>query len=89
MTIFAVMAQNNNDAALGAAVVGAFPQNYVVGPGQWLISVADINPQEVATRLGAEQGARGKVLVVTVSNYWGFHDTNLWAWLKAQTSSAP
>ena len=86
MAVFAIIAQQNS-TALQLAVNEKFTVNYFLGGAQWLVSAEPtLTPQDVATKLGAEKGALGKVLVVTVSNYWGYHEANLWPWLKANMS---
>lgn len=86
MAVFAIIAQQTS-AGLQSAVNQNFPTNYYLGGAQWLISTEpQLTPQDIATKLGSEKGAFGKVLVVTVSNYWGYHDANLWPWLKANMS---
>jgi hypothetical protein len=85
MTIFAILA-GDDDSRLNAAIERAFSNNYYkIADRQWLVASPDLTTRDVVQKLGA-QDTLGKVLVVSVANYWGYHDRDLWEWLKVKSS---
>jgi len=84
MTIYAVLTPDN-DEKLATAAEEHFPGKvYKVAPGQFLISTP-IATTKVSETLGAPAGSIGKILVVRVANYTGWHSKDMWEWLAEQS----
>lgn len=83
MTIFALMTPEPNPK-LDSAVERLFANaSYVVTPTQRLIAAAGVTAKDVSDKLGITTGELGKVLIVSVGNYYGRHSTDLWEWIRA------
>ena len=86
MALFLAVSPEENEA-LTAAVEQVYPtSNFKVGPGQYFISAVRTTTTQVSERLGLPGGGRGRVLVVHVLNYTGWHSKNLWEWLAVQSA---
>jgi hypothetical protein len=85
MAVFAVIAPAPNDQ-LDEAVSRNFPGNfYVISPGQYLVSGRRLTTNGVAQKLGVVGGAAGRVLILPVLNYKGWHARDMWEWIAAQS----
>jgi hypothetical protein len=92
MTIFAVITPPDNQklAALEAAVNEKFSGRvYKIATGQFAVSADNITTQQVGERLGVGTGDLGFVLILPISNYYGWHSRNLWEWLAAESKRSP
>lgn len=54
-----------------------------VTPTLWLVA-ANLTAQGVTERLGAEQGAFGRVIVASIDGYFGWHSKDIWDWIALQ-----
>jgi hypothetical protein len=84
MPIFAVLAPNDNPD-LDSAIRRVFGDHFKIAPGQWLISAPRLTTWEVTEKLGASDGQKGKLVVFSISEYWGYHDSGLWEWLRVKS----
>lgn len=81
MAIFAVVGSDQPEK-LEAIIKEKFPDQYCnIGIGQWFIYTEKMTTQEAAEAIGID-GNQGKLIVIPVSNYWGFHFNNTWEWLE-------
>jgi hypothetical protein len=89
MAIYAAITTPDNEL-LGPAVEAQFPEsNFMVADGQYLISTPRLTTNQVSQRLGVPGGALGKVIVMHVANYTGWHSKDMWEWLAAQAKPNP
>lgn len=83
MQIYAVIAPKFSPE-LDAAIKGGFPGNFfTIAPGQYLVAVYGLSPQEVGARVG-DKGQVGSILILPFENYWGWHGQDMWAWVRAR-----
>ncbi|MEP9370608.1 hypothetical protein [Mesorhizobium sp. KR1-2] len=80
MSVYAVLFPPANDR-MKPAVEAAFERRFEVAAGQILVAVEGLTTEQVAQKVGPD-GANGQYMVMPVTNYWGWHDKNLWEWLK-------
>lgn len=80
MTIYAILSDHSNDN-LKARVEEKFPTRYEISKGQQLVSAEGMTTEQVAEAIGKE-GEHGRFIVMPVTTYWGWHNQNLWEWLK-------
>lgn len=84
MALFALIAPAD-EPRLDAAVAEHFAQrHYKVAPGQFLVSATRLTTKSVAEKLKVYEGVVGRILIVRVSSYTGFHTRDLWEWLTVQ-----
>lgn len=84
MTVFAIMAPAASPG-LQAAIERSFANNFLkLADNEWLVAANDLTTQQIGERLGPK-GENGKFVVVSVVSYWGYHDRNIWEWLKVKT----
>jgi hypothetical protein len=89
MAIFAVIAPAANEN-LETAVKAQFPDNYYpIAPGQFFVSGERLTTSKVHQLLGVSGGGVGRVLILPVRNYTGWHAKDMWEWLEAQTNPTP
>jgi hypothetical protein len=87
MTAFAVIAPTADDR-LGNAVTEHFGNgnNYTIAPGQYFVFAPKLTTDQVAETLGVRDGGVGRVLVMRVTTYAGWHKRGVWEWLNARLS---
>ena len=86
MPVFAVLAGGDNPE-LGKRIADKFKDNhYSVFPGQWLVD-ANETVKSMADELTLSAGDVGRVLVLKVDSYYGYHDKDLWDWLELPQSN--
>lgn len=61
------------------AVAREFPDHFKAAPGQLLIS-SNLTTEQVAEKLQTKGGTIGRVLLMRVTNYGGWHAQDLWEW---------
>ena len=84
MTVFAVIAPGDNPA-LSEAVAREFAgRAYKISDGQFLVVADKATISQITEQLGAPTGAIGKILVLPVTSYGGWHDRGIWEWLGVQ-----
>ena len=87
MAVFAIIRPNEHQE-LVSRIQAAFPKNYRLTGGQWLVS-ANMTAREVSERIGLEKGSSfGSTLVLRISSYYGLHSTDTWDWLKTAMESS-
>ncbi|QSZ59137.1 hypothetical protein [Rhizobium sp. ZX09] len=80
MQIFLVLAETDR-ADFDEKIRREFGDNSKrITSGQWLVAAND-TPQGVSTRLGIGNGAFGRVMIAIVTQYWGWHDKEIWSWI--------
>jgi hypothetical protein len=85
MSLFAVTAPSSNEK-IAPAIDAAFPgQNIKAWQGHWFVS-APGTAKEIFNKLeaSAADGKTGTVIVVSVSNYWGIANPEVWEWLTSR-----
>lgn len=81
MQVFLVLAETDR-ADLDDRIRKEFGDNSKrITSGQWLVAAND-TPQGVSKRIGIEHGSFGRVMVTIVSQYWGWHDKEIWSWIE-------
>jgi len=84
MTIYAVLT-SGDDAKLAAAAEEHFPGKvYKIASGQFLISTP-LATAKVSDTLQAPSGVLGRILVLRVENYTGWHSKDMWEWIAEQS----
>lgn len=85
MAIFAVTAPSSNDK-IAPAIAASFPDQFVKAwQGHWFVSTVG-TAKEVFNKIEAHSpdNKPGSVIVISVSNYWGIANTEVWEWLKSR-----
>jgi len=85
MGIFAVTAPYTNEK-IAPAIDASFPgQNIKAWQGHWFVSASG-TAKEVSDKIeaGAAGGKVGTMIVVSVINYWGIANPEVWEWLKSR-----
>jgi hypothetical protein len=86
MSIFAITAPASN-TAIGPAIETQFKDQYFKAwQGHWFVSTSG-TAMEVANKLSVADGSVGTVIVVSVANYWGRANPEVWEWLKSRLES--
>ncbi len=85
MTVFAVLFEEPNPN-LKAKIGALFEARFELAPGQTLVAVEGKTTQQVKESI-AEHGEMGRIFVVPISNYAGWHRTDLWEWIKVNSGS--
>ena len=90
MTVFAVIAPQANEQ-LQAAIERLYGdgRHYLVAPGQYLVHSAASTTNEFTESLGVSSGTLGRVLVVRVENYGGWHARSMWEWISSKINESP
>lgn len=86
MSVFFIAA-SKDDQNLANAIARLFPNDYFqISLCQWVVA-ANTTSQAVGEMLRLNDGEFGRVLIVPLTNYWGWHDKQLWEWigLKSKT----
>jgi hypothetical protein len=87
MNIFIAVPTESNPA-LRSRIESEFPSDsYALPNGEWLIAFGGTT-KELSDRLGVSQGQCGAAVVLSVANYWGFADKNLWEWIAVKEKQA-
>jgi hypothetical protein len=83
MGLFVVTAPATN-AKIGPAIEAHFPDQHIQAwQGHWFIS-AQGTAKEIATKLDIPEGGVGTAIVVSVTNYWGRANPDVWEWVKSR-----
>ncbi len=86
MGIFSITAPSSN-GKIGPAIEAQFPNQYVQAwQGHWLVSASG-TAKEVGDKLNVADGSVGTVIIVSVANYWGRANPEVWEWLKSRLES--
>jgi hypothetical protein len=87
MAVFAVLA-SGDPANLNSAVESKIlPQDrYQVDDRTWFISAPQsvVTPKEMSDFLDVSMGSAGRILVLYVTSYYGYHAKEAWDWLSAK-----
>jgi hypothetical protein len=82
--LFAVLSQGNPDT-LARSIEKHFPDDsYAFGRGQWLV-LARGTTKGLSDKLGISDGLVGPGIVLSVNNYFGWADADIWEWLEANS----
>lgn len=85
MAIFAVTAPRSNDK-IAPAIAVSFPDQFLeVWQGHWFVSTVG-TAKEVFDKIEANvpEQKTGSVTVLSVTNYWGFANPEVWEWIKSR-----
>ena len=83
MGLFAVTAPASNEK-IAPAIDATFPgQSIKAWQGHWFVSASG-TAKEVADKIEATGGKVGTMIVVSVVNYWGVANPEVWEWLKSR-----
>jgi hypothetical protein len=90
MTVFAVIALGVNPR-LEAAVKAKFPEGdyYRIAPDQFMVYSPTLTTQQVSEALGAPGGGVGRVMILRVTTYVGWHNKDLWEWIETRMAPKP
>lgn len=87
MGIFAVIA-SADAPGLGEAIQHAFPDRwYEVTPTQFFVVEPQATTPQISEKLDIPSGHHGRVMVLRVANWNGWHSRNMWEWLAAQSKA--
>ncbi|PYV19653.1 MAG: hypothetical protein DMG21_00935 [Acidobacteria bacterium] len=86
MAIFSVTAPPAN-TKIEREIQAQFPGDYIEAwPGHWFISASG-TAQEIAAKISIPGGTVGAAIVVSVANYWGRANPEVWEWLRSRLES--
>jgi|HubBroStandDraft_6_1064221.scaffolds.fasta_scaffold1657017_1 hypothetical protein len=88
MSIFAITAPSSNEK-IAPAIDAAFPgQNIKAWQGHWFISAVG-TAKEIYDKIESNSPDKkpGTMIVVSVANYWGVANPDVWEWLKSRLES--
>lgn len=87
MTIFTVAAKSPRPD-IAQRIEREFPgQWYQVFQGNlcfWLISATEITTKGILDKLDMTSGGDGHVLITALSGYSGWHQPDIWEWIKTR-----
>jgi hypothetical protein len=86
--LFAVLGQTNFDQ-LDKAIKEKYPNgSLALVPGQWLLAVPTVTTKELSESLGIiGDNAIGSAIIVSVSNYFGRANPQIWEWIRSRIAS--
>lgn len=80
-----LIAATQDKPELAAAIARVFPNDYMTLSGsQWAVS-ANVTANAIGASLDANEGRYGRFIIVPLSNYWGWHDKELWNWIALKS----
>lgn len=85
MAIFSVSAPTSNDK-VAPAIAASFPGQFIKAwQGYWFVSAAG-TAKEVFNKIEASSLDKktGTLVVVSVSNYWGVANPEVWEWISSR-----
>lgn len=87
MAVFAVLASSSS-SALDDAILKliASQDHYRVDDHTWFVNAPQqiVTPKELSDFLGISGGAAGRVLVLHITAYYGYHAKEAWDWLSVK-----
>lgn len=88
MSIFALLCDLPNEG-IEPSLAAAFPDRwYKIASGQYFISTGRLTAKQVSIKLGLPDGKLGRAVVLSVSNYSGWHSKDMWTWLNVQSKES-
>lgn len=87
MAVFAVIASSNPEQMSALIAEKIPPQDYhQIDDKSWFVSSPEgvVTPKELSDFLGISKGDAGRVIILHVSSYYGFHNRNTWDWLSVK-----
>lgn len=85
MPVFAIIASGDGPG-LGLIIKSKVQQQdyHQVDDDTWLVSAPQniVTPKELSDFLGISSGAAGRVMILHVTTYFGFHKRDVWDWLS-------
>jgi hypothetical protein len=83
--LFVVLGQTNI-AEIGVQIEALFGHDsYALSTGQWLISSPGSTTKGISDQLGiSTEPFVGSAIVVSVGNYFGVADAQIWEWIAAK-----
>ena len=85
MAIFAVTAPASNDK-IAPILASAFPDQFIKAwQGYWFVSAVG-TAKEIYAKIEsvAPEQKPGSVIIVSVANYWGVANPEVWEWIKSR-----
>ena len=85
MAIFAVSAPASNNE-IAPAIAASFPDQFIKAwQGHWFVSASG-TAKEVFNKIEASSPDKktGTLVIVSVSNYWGVANTEVWEWISSR-----
>jgi hypothetical protein len=88
MNVFAAIAPEE-DPRLKSAVTAKYGDgsHYVIAPGQFLVFAPGLTSKQVSDSLGAADGGVGRLMVLRVTDYAGWHTRDMWEWINTRISA--
>ena len=85
MPVFAVIASNDGPGLrLAITTKISSSDHHQVDDNTWFVSAPSgiVTPKELSDFLGISSGSVGRVLLIHVTSYFGFHRRETWDWLS-------
>ncbi len=82
MRLYAVLVEPNNEEIAKAIRQEFRDAHYDFKDGQWFVA-GEGTAKQICDRLGASGGDLDSIVVVSVSGYFGYAQTDLWEWMAA------
>lgn len=84
MAIYSVVASSQPELVKTAIKAKFLPHDYLeVSNGFWFVHTGTPTPREFCAEI-APNNDKGTLIVMPVSGYYGFHNQNIWDWLKSK-----
>ena len=86
MATYVILLDEPNEVA-EQAIKAQFPHDhYQLSDKNWLVSGLGTT-KEISDRLGVSKGEAGKVVILAVNGYFGWHQASVWEWLKVKSEA--
>jgi hypothetical protein len=89
MTVFAAIAPTA-DPRLDAAIKDKFAAGnyYLLAPGQYLVYAPNFTTQKISDLLEAPLDKVGRVMILRVTDYAGWHSRDMWEWVSSHITQS-
>lgn len=82
MKLYAVLVEPNNEEIAEAIRREFGGAHYDFKDGQWFVA-GDGTAKQICDKLGASSGDLDSIVVVSISGYFGYAQSDLWEWMAA------